>query len=103
MNLQGCGTALITPFRPDGSVDETALHAHVTWQVANGVSLLVPCGTTGEASALTEAEWLRVIEVTIAAAAGRVPVFAGCTHNATHQAVANAKKLSQVHGLAGIL
>jgi 4-hydroxy-tetrahydrodipicolinate synthase len=103
MNLQGCGTALITPFRPDGSVDETALHAHVNWQIANGISLLVPCGTTGEAATLSESEWLRVVEVTVAAAAGRVPVFAGATHNATHQAAANAKKLAKVHGLTGIL
>jgi 4-hydroxy-tetrahydrodipicolinate synthase len=103
MNLQGCGTALITPFRPDGAVDETALHAHVNWQIANGVSLLIPCGTTGEAATLTEPEWLRVIESTVTAAAGRVPVFAGATHNATHQAVANAKKLAKVTGLTGIL
>jgi 4-hydroxy-tetrahydrodipicolinate synthase len=103
MNLQGCGTALVTPFRPDGSVDETALHSHVNWQIANGVSLLIPAGTTGEASTLTEQEWLRVIEVTVAAAAGRVPVFAGSTHNSTHQAVVNAKKLANIHGLTGIL
>jgi 4-hydroxy-tetrahydrodipicolinate synthase len=103
MNLQGCGTALITPFRPDGGVDELALHAHVNWQIANGVSLLIPCGTTGEAATLTEAEWLGVIEVTVAASAGRVPVFAGATHNATHQAVANVKKLNRISGLTGIL
>lgn len=103
MNLQGCGTALITPFRPDGGVDEPALHAHVNWQIANGVSLLIPCGTTGEAATLTEPEWLRVIEVTVAAAAGRVPVFAGATHNATHQAISNVKKLERVTGLTGVL
>ncbi len=103
MNLQGCGTALITPFRPDGGVDEIALHAAVNWQIANGISMLIPCGSTGEAATLTEAEWLRVIEVTVTAAAGRVPVFAGATHNATHQAVANAKKLARVTGLTGIL
>jgi len=103
MNLQGCGTALITPFRHDGGVDEPALLAHVNWQIANGVSLLVPCGTTGEAATLTEQEWLRVIEVTVAAAAGRVPVFAGATHNATHHAIANVKKLHRISGLTGIL
>ncbi len=103
MNLQGCGTALVTPFRPDGSVDEAALIAHVNWQIANGVSLLIPVGTTGEASTLTEAEWLRVVELTVMAAAGRVPVFAGCTHNATHVAVANARKLARISGLTGIL
>jgi 4-hydroxy-tetrahydrodipicolinate synthase len=103
MNLQGCGTALVTPFRPDGSVDEATLHAAVEFQIANGISLLVPCGTTGEASTLTEQETLRVVEVTIAAAAGRVPVFAGCTHNATHTATKNVRKLSAIHGLTGIL
>jgi 4-hydroxy-tetrahydrodipicolinate synthase len=103
MNLQGCGTALITPFRPDGAVDEAALHAHVNWQIANGISLLIPCGTTGEAATLTEQEWLRVVEITVTAAAGRVPVFAGATHNATHQAVTNAKKVARISGLTGIL
>jgi 4-hydroxy-tetrahydrodipicolinate synthase len=104
MNLQGCGTALITPFRPDGSLDEASLHAHVNWQIASGISFLIPCGTTGEAATLTEHEYLRVIEITVAAADGRVPVFAGCTHNATQQAVANAQKLARsVPGLNGIL
>jgi 4-hydroxy-tetrahydrodipicolinate synthase len=103
MNLAGCGTALITPFLPDGSLDDAALHALVEAQVAAGVSLLIPCGTTGEAAALTADETERVIEITIAAAAGRAPVFAGCTHNATAQAVANATRLAKIPGLAGLL
>jgi 4-hydroxy-tetrahydrodipicolinate synthase len=103
MELMGCGTALVTPFRRDGSVDEPALHALVTWQVESGIDFLVPCGTTGEASTLSEVEWLRAIEVVVAAAAGRVPVFGGCTHNSTQEAVARVKKLSQVHGLTGVL
>jgi len=103
MELMGCGTALVTPFRKDGGVDEPALHALVNWQIENGIDFLVPCGTTGEASTLTEAEWLRVVELVVATTAGRVPVFAGCTHNATHEAVAKARKLAQVHGLTGIL
>jgi 4-hydroxy-tetrahydrodipicolinate synthase len=103
MELMGCGTALVTPFRKDGGVDEPALHALVNWQIESGIDFLVPCGTTGEASTLTEAEWLRVVELVVAAAAGRVPVFAGCTHNATHDAVTKARKLARVHGLTGIL
>ena len=103
MDVMGCGTALVTPFRGDGRVDEPALHALVDWQIESGIDLLVPCGTTGEASTLTEPEWLRVVEVVVASTAGRVPVFAGCTHNATHEAVARVRKLSQVHGLTGIL
>src|SRR6201991_329573 len=103
MELMGCGTALVTPFRRDGDVDEPALHSLVNWQIENGIDFLIPCGTTGEASTLTEAEWLRVIEVVVGAASGRVPVFAGSTHNATHEAVARARKLSRIHGLTGIL
>lgn len=99
----GCGTALVTPFRRDGSVDEPALHALVNWQIEEGISFLVPCGTTGEAATLTEHEWLRTVEVVIGASQGRVPVFAGCTHNATHEAVARAQQLAAMPGLTGIL
>lgn len=103
MKLQGCGTALVTPFHPDGSLDEPALTAHVRSQIDNGVSLLIPCGTTGEASTLTEQETDRVIQLTIEAGAGRVPVFAGCTHNSTAQAVLNAKRLAKIPNLTGLL
>jgi 4-hydroxy-tetrahydrodipicolinate synthase len=103
MDLMGCGTALVTPFRRDGSVDEPALHALVNWQIESGIGFLVPCGTTGEASTLTETEWLRVVEIVVATSSGRVPIFAGCTHNATHEAVGRARKLSKIHGLSGIL
>ena len=103
MELFGCGTALVTPFRGDGSIDETALHSLVNWQIDSGIELLVPCGTTGEASTLTDAEWLATIEIVCEATAGRVPVFAGCTHNATHVAIARARRLETVPGLTGIL
>ncbi len=103
MNLMGCGTALVTPFRGDGSVDEPALHALVNWQIEEGISFLVPCGTTGESATLTEHEWLRVVQVVVGAAAGRVPVFAGCTHNSTREAVAKVQRVAQIPGLTGIL
>ncbi len=103
MKLQGCGTALVTPFRPDGSFDEAAHRSLVETQIANGISILIPCGTTGEASTLTADETQRVIEVTIEVAFGRVPIFAGCTHNATAQAVLNAKRIARIPGLTGIL
>ena len=99
MELSGCGTALVTPFLADGAVDEASLVRLVNWQIESGVNFLIPCGTTGEASTLNEAEWLRVVEVTVNTAAGRVPVFGGCTHNATGEAVARVKKLAQVPGL----
>jgi len=103
MELSGCGTALVTPFRGDGAVDERALVALVNWQIESGINFLVPCGTTGEASTMSEAENLRVVELVAGTVAGRVPVFAGCTHNSTSEAVARAKKLAQVPKLTGLL
>lgn len=103
MNLMGCGTALVTPFRRDESVDESALSALVNWQIEEGVSFLVPCGTTGEAATLSEHELLRVVEIVVGSAGGRVPVFAGCTHNSTAEAVTRAQRLAGVRGLTGIL
>ena len=103
MILSGCGTALITPFRLDGTVDDAAFAAHVKAQIDSGITLLVPCGTTGEASTLTETEWLHVIELTCNLSAGRVPVFAGCTHNSTAVAIKRIQLLSQIAGLTGIL
>jgi 4-hydroxy-tetrahydrodipicolinate synthase len=103
VELKGCGTALVTPFRRDGSLDEASLRSLVRWQIESGIDFLIPCGTTGEAATLSEAEWLRVVEVVVEAAAGRMPVFAGCTHNSTSEAMAKAKKLAGVRGLTGVL
>src|SRR5436190_435750 len=80
MQVRGCGTALVTPFRQDGSIDDTALRNLVAWQVESGIDFLVPCGTTGEAPTLSHDEWLYVIDVTIEVAAGRLgggPDFVG--------------------------
>jgi 4-hydroxy-tetrahydrodipicolinate synthase len=103
MELSGCGTALVTPFRRDGELDLRALERLVEFQIDAGIDFLVPVGSTGEAATLTEAETLRVVETVVAAAAGRVPVVAGCTHNATREAVARARRLAQVSGLSGLL
>jgi 4-hydroxy-tetrahydrodipicolinate synthase len=103
MELFGCGTALVTPFRADGALDEPALHNQVNTQIDSGIELLIPCGTTGEAATLSDGEWIRVVEITCAASAGRVPVFAGCTHNSTYQAIQRTRRISQVPGLTGIL
>jgi 4-hydroxy-tetrahydrodipicolinate synthase len=103
MELSGCGTALVTPFRLDGSLDEPALERLLQLQLEAGIDFLIPCGTTGEASTLSEAEILRVVEAAVRAAAGRIPVFAGCTHNATSEAVARVKRLAKVPGLTGLL
>jgi 4-hydroxy-tetrahydrodipicolinate synthase len=103
MELSGCGTALVTPFRADGGLDEPALIRLVNWQIDSGVDFLVPCGTTGEASTLSEAETTRVIETVVGAASGRVPIFAGCTHNSTREAVLRARRLAAIPGLTGLL
>lgn len=84
--ISGSIPALVTPFR-DGRVDEQALGAFVEWQVAEGSSGLVPCGTTGESATLSIAEHDRVIALVVEAAAGRVPVIAGCGSNDTAVAV----------------
>ncbi|WP_298199474.1 4-hydroxy-tetrahydrodipicolinate synthase [Novosphingobium sp.] len=84
--FSGSIPALVTPFR-DGVFDEKAFRRLVDWQIANGSAALVPCGTTGENSTLSNAEHHRVIEVCVEQAAGRVPVIAGCGSNDTMNAV----------------
>jgi 4-hydroxy-tetrahydrodipicolinate synthase len=103
MQLRGCGTALVTPFHQDGSIDDTALRNLVTWQVESGIDFLVPCGTTGETPTLTHDEWLFVIDTTIEVVAGRVPIVAGATSNATHDAVEKAKEIAARPGVNYIL
>src|SRR3981189_2789857 len=103
MQLRGCGTALVTPFSQDGAVDERALRNLVAWQVESGIDFLIPCGTTGETPTLTHDEWLRVIDVTIEVVAGRVPIVAGATSNATHHAVAKAQEVAARLGVNAIL
>jgi 4-hydroxy-tetrahydrodipicolinate synthase len=103
MQLRGCGTALVTPFRQDGSIDEPALRNLVAWQVESGIDFLVPCGTTGETPTLSHDEWLRVIDITIEVVAGRVPVMAGATSNSTQDAVEKAKEVAARPGIDAIL
>ena len=99
--FSGSIPALVTPFR-GGTFDETAFRRLVDWQIENGSAALVPCGTTGEASTLSNAEHHRVIEVCIEQAAGRVPVIAGCGSNDTRNAQLHmnfAKKAGAAAGL----
>ena len=103
MQVRGCGTALVTPFQQDGALDETALRNLVGWQVESGIDFLIPCGTTGETPTLSHDEWLRVIDITIEVAAGRVPIVAGATSNSTHDAVEKAKEVASRPGVNAIL
>jgi 4-hydroxy-tetrahydrodipicolinate synthase len=103
MQLRGCGTALVTPFQQDGSIDESALRNLIAWQVESGIDFLVPCGTTGETPTLTHDEWLYVIDVTVEVVAGRIPIVAGATSNSTHDAVEKAKEVAARPGVDAIL
>jgi 4-hydroxy-tetrahydrodipicolinate synthase len=103
MELRGCGTALVTPFHQDGSMDDTALRNLVAWQVESGIDFLIPCGTTGETPTLSRDEWLRVIDTTIEVVAGRVPVVAGATSNSTQEAVEKAREVATRPGVNAIL
>src|SRR5256885_5729168 len=103
MKLRGCGTALVTPFRGDGAIDEPALRSLVEWQITSGAHFLVPCGTTGETPTLTREEWLRVIDITIEVADGRVSIVAGATSNATAEAIERARTVASRPGVDAIL
>lgn len=87
MRFRGLGTALVTPWRPDGSFDEGAFEAFVDWQIEQGVNFLVPCGTTGENPAMTVEEHRRVVELAVKRSNGRVPVLAGAGSNNTPRAI----------------
>lgn len=103
MKLRGCGTALVTPFNADGSIDEPSLRSLVSWQVESGIDFLVPCGTTGETPTLSRSEVQFVIEVTVDAARRRVPIVAGATSNSTREAVEKAQAVAAIHGVDAIL
>jgi 4-hydroxy-tetrahydrodipicolinate synthase len=94
--LQGCGTALVTPFTTDGAVDYPALRALVDWQIAEGIDFLVACGSTGEAQTLDAAERERVVAAVTEVAAGRVPVMAGATSNDTAYAIEETKRMCRI-------
>jgi 4-hydroxy-tetrahydrodipicolinate synthase len=92
--LKGCGTAIVTPFARDGTVDVEALRKLVEWQIDEGIDFLVPCGSTGEAQTLAPEERELVVRTVVEASQGRVPTMAGATHNDTRQAVAEAARMS---------
>jgi 4-hydroxy-tetrahydrodipicolinate synthase len=98
----GTGTALVTPFRADGTLDEPTVRALVNRQIAAGIDFLVPCGTTGESPTLTHEEHLRVVEITLEIAKGKVPVLAGGGGYNTAEVISMARKLGAM-GADGIL
>jgi 4-hydroxy-tetrahydrodipicolinate synthase len=98
----GCGTALVTPFKQDRSLDEVTFRQLVRRQIEQGINFLVPCGTTGESPTLTRKEHLRVVELTVEEAKGKVPVLAGAGGYNTHEVIELAGELAAI-GVDGIL
>jgi len=100
--FQGCGTALVTPFKSDLSLDEEALRRLVQRQIEAGIHFLVPCGTTGENPTLSREEHLRVVEITVEEAGGKIPVLGGAGGNDTREVVALAREV-EARGADGLL
>ncbi len=98
----GCGTALVTPFRQDLSLDQAALRRLLRRQIDAGINFLVPCGTTGENPTLTREEHLRVVQITLEEAQGRTPVLAGCGGYNTAEVIELARELEAMR-VAGLL
>src|ERR1700704_2833909 len=94
--FSGCGTALVTPFRKDQSLDEETLRRLVRRQIQAGINFLVPCGTTGESPTLTHSEHLRVVEITLEEAKGKVPVVGGAGGYNTHEGIELARELESM-------
>lgn len=103
IGFRGCGTALVTPFRNDGSLDADALRRLVDWQIAEGIDFLVPCGSTGESAVLSQEEHLAVVRITVETAAGRVPVMAGAGGNNTLRVVEAARAVIEEAGADAVL
>ncbi len=103
VRFRGCGTALVTPFRNDGSLDEDALRRLVEWQIAEGIDFLVPCGSTGESAVLSREEHLAVVRITAETAAGRVPVMAGAGGNNTLRVAEMARAVIEEAGADAVL
>ena len=98
----GCGTALVTPFSRDGSVDQAGVRRLAKRQIDAGIHFLVPCGTTGESPTLSDEERFRVVELVVEEAAGKVPVLAGAGGYDTREVIRSAQQMKRL-GAAGIL
>jgi 4-hydroxy-tetrahydrodipicolinate synthase len=98
----GCGTALVTPFKRDGSLDEAGVTRLARRQIQAGIHFLVPCGTTGEVPTLTDEEQVRIVELIVAEAKGRVPVLAGAGGYNTHEVIESGRRMKAA-GADGLL
>ncbi len=102
MKLRGCFVALVTPFLPDGTIDEEGFRANIEFLIERGIAGIVPCGTTGESATLSWEEHNRVVDIALQQAAGRVKVIAGAGSNSTRESV-EAARHAQERGADAIL
>jgi 4-hydroxy-tetrahydrodipicolinate synthase len=100
--LRGCATALVTPFTADGAVDEKRLRELIEYQIAGGVRVLVPCGTTGESVTMSEEENKLVIRTTVELSRGRAKVIAGTGSNSTSVTIERSRAAREL-GVDGVL
>jgi len=100
--LRGCATALVTPFAADGAIDEKRLRELIEYQIAGGVRVLVPCGTTGESVTMTEEENTLVIRTTVELSRGRAKVIAGTGSNSTAVTIRRSQAAREL-GVDGVL
>lgn len=100
--FEGTMTALATPFK-NGALDEEAYRRFVSWQVDNGIDVLVPIGTTGEAMTMTAQERFRAVQVCVEAAKGRAPVIAGAGSNSTAETIENVKQVREAGADAALI
>jgi 4-hydroxy-tetrahydrodipicolinate synthase len=98
----GCGTAMVTPFRQSGSLDEVCLRRLIQRQIDQGIDFLVPCGTTGESPTLSHVEHLRVVQIAVEMAEGNIPVLAGAGGYNTAEIITMAREVASI-GADGIL
>src|SRR5437762_416949 len=101
-SFRGTGTALVTPFKSDGSIDEKALRGLVDFQIAEGIDMILPCGTTGEGATLSWEETDRVTQIVIEQTRRRVPVVVGAGSNSTTEAIEGTKHAARL-GADGVL
>ncbi len=102
--MRGCATALVTPFRKDGSIDDACFTKLVERQIKGGVNLLVPCGTTGESATMSEAERLHVIRLSVEAVKGtKAKVIAGTGSNSTASTIEFTRKVREVGADAALI
>jgi 4-hydroxy-tetrahydrodipicolinate synthase len=96
LDIRGCGTALVTPFSRDATVDVEALRRLVQFQLREGIDFLVPCGTTGETPTLEHGEYLDIIRVVVEEVGGKVPVIAGVGGNSTSKVIDLAQEVEKI-------